>query len=227
MADAPRVLRVVRISGTYQQQLTRLCELVDRFVRRNAHREIVIVYDIDDTVVHVPAGTNTTRPIERVAECFRAHVRTHPTYFCTARPLLPGNEDATRTMLQRHGLLGFRRLRMRVYGSKVAPFKWATCRKILENHAPSARVVRVGDMLWDTVPFPYPQAVAHLDAWHDGHYIELSNGIGILLPTRELLAARSDKQRDDVVPVARLDHLDGARRHRKEPAAARRVQHRP
>lgn len=177
------------MAGAYEEQVARLCDLVDQYVAHvaSAGKEVVFVYDIDDTVVYEPRGTRTDRPIERMADCFRKYVRKYATYFCTARPIVPGNEEATRVMLRRRNLAGFRRLRMRPTGTKAGPFKWATCREFLSHHTPDVRVVRVGDMLWDTVPYPYPTEVAHLDAPHQGHYIELSNGIGILLPTRDFL----------------------------------------
>ena len=188
--QVPTVRRVVAMVGAYEEQVAQLCALIDQYVARAARagKEVVFVYDIDDTVVYEPNGSRTDRPIERVADCFRKYVRSYATYFCTARPLVHGNEEATRVMLRRRNLAGFRRLRMRPNGSKAGPFKWATCREFVSHHTPDVRVVRVGDMLWDTVPYPYPAEVGHLETPHQGHYIELSNGIGILLPTRNLLA---------------------------------------
>ena len=200
--EVPTVRRVVSMVGTYEEQVARLCALVDQFVRRaaSAGREVVFVYDIDDTVVYEPEGTGVDQPIERMVKCFRKYVRKYATYFCTARPIVPGNDAATRTMLRRRKLLGFRRLRLRPVGLKVAPFKWATCCDFVSNHTPDVGIVRVGDMLWDTVPHPYPSQVTHLEAPHHGHYIELSNGIGILLPTRGLFATGDNGSAPPVVP---------------------------
>tara|TARA_B110000046_G_scaffold125218_1_gene131740 strand:+ start:44 stop:640 length:597 start_codon:yes stop_codon:yes gene_type:complete len=181
----PVVKSVTPVEGSYQEQLARLCELLHSHVNAAAlrGREIVFIYDIDDTVVSEHALTQQDAPIDIMAHCFRRYVRQYATYYCSARPLVPGNEAITRSMLHGHHLSGFRDLKLRKPGAAVGPFKWDTCQELVSRHGRHVFVVRIGDMLWDTVPFPYAPHVAHLAGPHDGHIIELSNGIALLLPT--------------------------------------------
>jgi hypothetical protein len=181
----PVVKSVTPIHGSYEEQVARLCRLLHRHVKQASlgKKTIIFIYDIDDTVVTEDPRSHLDVPIVPMARCFRKYVRQFPSYYITARPRVPGNDAATRSMLHTLGLSGFRDLKLREPGARAGPYKWATCQEISALHGRNVYIVRAGDMLWDTVPFPYPSQVAQLAGPHRGHFITLSNGIALLLPT--------------------------------------------
>jgi len=147
---------MTKIEGSKEQMHYKSMQWLDMWLTYELKRgnDGCLIFDIDDTVLteNKKGDEVLIKPVANLYKKYRD--LGVPVFFVTARPDFPENRKATKEILEKLGLGGYKKLYLmgKDFGKSVETYKFSKRNEILGLRMCNRILARVGDMGWDSLP---------------------------------------------------------------------------